>query len=91
MKDVDSRVFTRMLWKDGRKEGQMDGSVTISHRNFVGEGIITLNYGKGILTLTKTFKPYPKILTRWSIAAYICTISVFCKAFKYIEYNIRLF
>jgi len=35
LKDVDSRVFTRMLWKDGRK----DGSVTISLRNFVGEGI----------------------------------------------------
>jgi hypothetical protein len=31
----DSRVFTRMLRKDGRT----DGSVTISHRNFVGEGI----------------------------------------------------
>ena len=35
LKDVDSRVFTRMLQKDGRK----DGSVTISLRNFVGEGI----------------------------------------------------
>ena len=32
MKDVDSRVFTRMLRKDG--------SVSISIRNFVGEGII---------------------------------------------------
>ena len=44
LKDVDSRVFTRMLRKDGRK----DGSVTISLRNFVGEGIISrsaiLNY-----------------------------------------------
>jgi hypothetical protein len=29
---------------DGRKEGQTDGSVTISLRNFVGEGII--NIGK---------------------------------------------
>ena len=36
LKDVDSRVFTRMLRKDGR----MDGSITISLRNFVGEGII---------------------------------------------------
>jgi len=36
LKDVDSRVFTRMLRKDGRA----DGSVTISLRNFVGEGII---------------------------------------------------
>ena len=35
MKDVDSRVFTRMLRKDERT----DGSVTISLRNFVGEGI----------------------------------------------------
>ena len=44
LKDVDSRVFTRMLGKDGRKEGRKDGrtdgSVTISLRNFVGEGII---------------------------------------------------
>ena len=32
LKDVDSRVFTRMLWKDG--------SVTIYLRNFVGEGKI---------------------------------------------------
>ena len=44
MKDVDPRVFTRMLRKDGRtegrKEGRTDGSVTISLRNFVGEGII---------------------------------------------------
>jgi carbamoylphosphate synthase small subunit len=36
LKDVDSRVVTRML----RKEGRTDGSVTISLRNFVGEGII---------------------------------------------------
>ena len=35
LKDVDSRVFTRMLRKDGRT----DGSVTISLCNFVGEGI----------------------------------------------------
>ena len=40
MKDVDSRVFTRMLRKHGRMEGRTDGSVTISLRNFVGEGII---------------------------------------------------
>ena len=30
-------AFTRMLRKDGRT----DGSVTISLRNFVGEGIVT--------------------------------------------------
>ena len=46
MKDVDPRVFTRMLWKDGWtegwKEGRTDGSVTISLRNFVGEGIIKI-------------------------------------------------
>jgi len=34
LKDVDSRVVTRMLRKDG--------SVTISFRNFVGEGIIKI-------------------------------------------------
>ena len=39
MKDVDSRVFTRMLQKDGRT----DGSVTISLRNFIGEGIINFH------------------------------------------------
>jgi hypothetical protein len=33
--NVDSRVFTRMLRKDGRT----DGSVTIFLRNFVGDGI----------------------------------------------------
>jgi carbamoylphosphate synthase small subunit len=43
LKDIDSRVFTRMLRKDGRMDGRMDGSVTISLRNFVGVGII--NYG----------------------------------------------
>ena len=32
LKDVDSRLFTRMLRKDG--------NVTISLLNFVGEGII---------------------------------------------------
>jgi hypothetical protein len=32
LKDVDSRVFTRMLRRT-------DGSITISLRNFVGEGI----------------------------------------------------
>jgi hypothetical protein len=36
LKDVDSRVFTRKLQKDGRT----DGSVSISLRNFVGERII---------------------------------------------------
>jgi hypothetical protein len=41
LKNVDSRVFTRMLRKDGRKDRRTDGSVTISLRNFVGEGIIT--------------------------------------------------
>ena len=36
LKDVDSKVFTRML--------RTDGSVTISLRNFVGEGIIRKIY-----------------------------------------------
>ena len=40
LKDVDSRVFTRMWRTDGRK----DGSVTISLRNFVGKGIIKTNF-----------------------------------------------
>jgi hypothetical protein len=40
LKDVDPRMFTRMLRKDGRKDGRTGGSVTISLRNFVGEGII---------------------------------------------------
>ena len=40
LKDVDSRVFTRMLRKDGREEGRKEGSDTISLRNFVGKGII---------------------------------------------------
>jgi len=39
LKDVDPRVFTRMLQQEGRKDGRTDGSVTISLRNFVGEGI----------------------------------------------------
>ena len=39
MKDVDSRVFTRMLRKEGRQDGRTDGSVTISLCNFAGEGI----------------------------------------------------
>jgi hypothetical protein len=40
LKDVDTRVFTRMWWTDGRK----DGSVTLSLRNFVGKGIIKTNF-----------------------------------------------
>ena len=52
LKDVDPRVFTRRLWKDGKTEGRKegrkegrtdgrtDGRVTISLRNFVGKGII---------------------------------------------------
>ena len=61
MKDVDPRVFTRMLRKDGRREGRTkgrkegrkgmtdgrtDGSITISLRNFVGEGIPSLRIKK---------------------------------------------
>jgi hypothetical protein len=47
LKDVDPRVFTRMLRKEGRTEGRKDGrttdgSVTISLRNFVGGGIIII-------------------------------------------------
>ena len=33
LKDVDSRVFTRMLWKDGSV------TISISLRNFIGKGI----------------------------------------------------
>jgi hypothetical protein len=43
LKDVDPRVFTMMLRKDGKKEGRTDGrtdgSVIISLRNLVGDGI----------------------------------------------------
>jgi hypothetical protein len=47
LKDVDSRVFSRMLWKEG--------SVTISFRNFVGERIkkSTLFDTLGLLFLLK--------------------------------------
>ena len=56
MKDVDSRVFTRMLRKDG--------SDTISLRNFVGEGIISalllfnisVTVWSSILNITHTLK-----------------------------------
>jgi hypothetical protein len=37
-----------MLRKEGRKEGRMDGSVTISLRNFVGEGIIIVKNRRAI-------------------------------------------
>jgi hypothetical protein len=37
LNDVNPRVFTRML---RRTDGRTDGSVNISLRNFVGEGII---------------------------------------------------
>jgi hypothetical protein len=43
-KNVDSRVFTRMLWKDG--------SITISLRNFAGEGIIRTNHIPSKVTRT---------------------------------------
>ena len=35
-------MVTWMLREDGREEGRTDGSVTISLRNFVGDGMITL-------------------------------------------------
>jgi len=44
LKDVDSRVFTRMLRKDG--------SVTISLRNFVGEGITTFSVFRALFAIT---------------------------------------
>jgi hypothetical protein len=34
------QLNSRMLQKDGRTEGRKDCSITISLRNFVGEGII---------------------------------------------------
>jgi hypothetical protein len=49
LKDVDPRVFTRIVTDDGRK----DGSVTISLHNFVGEGIKM--YFKWILTKLGTY------------------------------------
>ena len=44
-------VFTRMLRKEGRKEGRTDGSVTISLCNFVGEGI-TRNQNNAAILIT---------------------------------------
>ena len=47
-----------MLRKNGRTEGRTDGIVTISLRNFVGEGIIK---GEALLTVGYTIfgnKPY---------------------------------
>jgi carbamoylphosphate synthase small subunit len=44
LKDVDSRVFTRMLRKDG--------SVTIFLRNFVGEGIKKVDVERRISCLS---------------------------------------
>ena len=38
IEDVDSSLHKDVM--EGRTEGRMDGSVTISLRNFVGEGII---------------------------------------------------
>jgi hypothetical protein len=38
--------------KDERKEGQKDGSITISLRNFIGEGIISINIVKVELLIT---------------------------------------
>jgi hypothetical protein len=39
-------VVTRMLRMDGRKEGRTDSSIIISLRNFVGEGIINMQFWK---------------------------------------------
>ena len=36
---------------EGRKEGRTDGSVTISLRNFVGEGIIIIRNGANTICL----------------------------------------
>ena len=56
MKDVDSRVFTRMLRKDG--------SVTISLRNFVGKGILKLLYKLySDKTLQHFFNPWFSVFT----------------------------
>ena len=53
-KDVDFRVFTRMLRKDRRT----DGNVSVSLRNFVGEGIKKQGQRKGWRI------PSPQNLTR---------------------------
>jgi hypothetical protein len=44
LKDVDSSVHKDVTegQTDGRTDGRTNGSVTISLRNFVGEGIITI-------------------------------------------------
>jgi hypothetical protein len=43
-KSIGFQILLRMLqkdgWTEGRKDGQTDGSVTISLCNFIGEGII---------------------------------------------------
>jgi hypothetical protein len=58
LKDVDPRVFTRMLRKDGRK----DGSITISLCNFVGEGIIKQELRQ--LKLKKILKEWNKVIQK---------------------------
>ena len=70
LKDVDSRVFTRMLrsknltrdidlWPWKSIGFQTDGSVTISLRNFVGEGII-----KSYLVCS-TMQPAHELIIVW--------------------------
>jgi len=65
LKDVYPRVFTRMLRKDGRT----DGSVAISLRNFVGEGIKSIYEHRNIAKQRKLIaqhykKAYKNIKTR---------------------------
>ena len=50
-------VFTRMSWKDG--------SVTISLRNFVGEGIIRNFMGSpSVFTLVDLYVSFPKVYSK---------------------------
>jgi hypothetical protein len=64
LKDVDSRVFTRMLRKDERTEGGTGGSVTISLRNFVGEGMIN-----------RIAKSFPALVI--GLMSYLCYLCLF--------------
>ena len=77
LKDVDPRVFTRMLRKDrrteGRQEGRMDGSITISLRNFVGEGIIK----KTLLNRTRVFIVSFVVCSK-CLLLYACCCSSWC-------------
>ena len=79
LKDVDSRMFTRMLEADGRK----DGSVTISLCNFVGEGIKSSHIE--CRSLLAPFNPYylgGKIVSKLNNESFIRNIHVKKKVYQ---------